>query len=157
MQIIEGDLLDMFDQGEFDGIAHGCNCFHTMGAGIAKAIAERYPEVRAADIDTAYADTSKLGTVSAAQLPNDRYVFNLYTQFEIGPRFEYFALQGALGQMLRRIMVLGKRPFRLGLPWIGCGIGGGDRQHVKQILNAFESLYSFYQIQARIVQLKGSK
>ena len=32
---IKGDLIELAKQGKFDVIAHGCNCFCTMGAGIA--------------------------------------------------------------------------------------------------------------------------
>ncbi len=32
---IKGDLIELAKQGNFDVIAHGCNCFCTMGAGIA--------------------------------------------------------------------------------------------------------------------------
>ena len=35
--------------GEFDVIIQGCNCFHTMGAGIAKYIKQDFPEAFAAD------------------------------------------------------------------------------------------------------------
>jgi O-acetyl-ADP-ribose deacetylase (regulator of RNase III) len=34
-QEIKGDLIELAKQGNFDVIAHGCNCFCTMGAGIA--------------------------------------------------------------------------------------------------------------------------
>ena len=32
---IQGDLIELALAGEFDVITHGCNCFCTMGAGIA--------------------------------------------------------------------------------------------------------------------------
>jgi hypothetical protein len=35
---IKGDLIELALKGEFDVIAHGCNCFCTMGAGIAVAM-----------------------------------------------------------------------------------------------------------------------
>ena len=38
MKIIQGDLLQLAKQGDFDVIIQGCNCFCTMGAGIAKSI-----------------------------------------------------------------------------------------------------------------------
>ena len=41
MKIIKGDLIKLALQGEFDVIVHGCNCFCTMGAGIAKSIKPR--------------------------------------------------------------------------------------------------------------------
>jgi O-acetyl-ADP-ribose deacetylase (regulator of RNase III) len=39
---INGDLIDLAKQGAFDVIAHGCNCFCTMGAGIAPQMARAF-------------------------------------------------------------------------------------------------------------------
>ena len=37
IKYIKGDLIKLAQKGKFDIIAHGCNCFCTMGAGIAIA------------------------------------------------------------------------------------------------------------------------
>ena len=39
---INGDLIELAKQGTFDVIAHGCNCFCTMGAGIAPQMARAF-------------------------------------------------------------------------------------------------------------------
>ena len=39
MEIIKGDLL----KSDVPAIIHQCNCFHTMGGGIAVQIASKYP------------------------------------------------------------------------------------------------------------------
>ena len=39
---IEGDLIEMAKLGRFDVITHGCNCFCTMGAGIAPQMAKAF-------------------------------------------------------------------------------------------------------------------
>ena len=57
----KGNLLDLAEAGEFDIIIHGCNCFNTMGGGIAREIRERYPEVSTVDSKTVSGDYSKLG------------------------------------------------------------------------------------------------
>ena len=41
---IKGDLIKLAIKGDFDVIIHGCNCFCTMGAGIAKSIKTAFPE-----------------------------------------------------------------------------------------------------------------
>jgi len=41
-QEIEGDLIKLAKQGKFDVITHGCNCFCTMGAGIAPQMAKAF-------------------------------------------------------------------------------------------------------------------
>lgn len=52
-----GDLL----QAEVDAIGHCCNCFCTMGKGIAPKIKKEWPEVYAADCATRKGDRTKLG------------------------------------------------------------------------------------------------
>jgi O-acetyl-ADP-ribose deacetylase (regulator of RNase III) len=42
MKYIDGDLIRLAKQGTFDVIAHGCNCFCTMGAGIAPQMADAF-------------------------------------------------------------------------------------------------------------------
>ena len=46
MKIVKGDLLQMGKDGTFDIILHGCNCFNTMGAGIAAQIATKFPDAK---------------------------------------------------------------------------------------------------------------
>ena len=41
-QEIQGDLIRLAKQGTFDVITHGCNCFCTMGAGIAPQMADTF-------------------------------------------------------------------------------------------------------------------
>jgi len=40
--VIEGDLIKLALEGRFDVISHGCNCFCTMGAGIAVPMAKTF-------------------------------------------------------------------------------------------------------------------
>lgn len=39
---IEGNLITLAKEGKFDVIVHGCNCFCTMGAGIAPQMAKAF-------------------------------------------------------------------------------------------------------------------
>ena len=52
MKIVAGDLLQLALDDHFDVIIHGCNCFCTMGAGIAASIRLEFPEALSADADT---------------------------------------------------------------------------------------------------------
>ena len=67
MKTIKGDLVKLAIKGEFDLIIHGCNCFCTMGAGIAKTIKQKFPEAYEADLKTEKGDKAKLGTISWAK------------------------------------------------------------------------------------------
>ena len=136
MREIQGDLLALADTGMFDVIAHGCNCFCTMGAGIAKQIARQYPEALEADKSTTKAHRGKLGTYTLARVTTPSgyplTIANLYTQYNWGGEhsLEYDALSRAVRTLGR--LYVGKR---VGLPWIGCGLAGGDREKVLDILD----------------------
>lgn len=136
---IDGDLIKLAKQGSFDVIAHGCNCFCRMGAGIAPQMAkafkcDRYPlESR----DT-IGDINKLGQIDyEAWYSNTAkivYVINAYTQYDyksLGNEhpLDYEALQLCLRKMSHQFS-----GYRIGLPKIGCGLAGGDWQRVKQII-----------------------
>ena len=70
---INGDLIEMSYNGEFDAIVHGANCRHRMGSGIARQIAEVYPDATQADIElTDFGDYLKLGTFSMAGCPRKK-------------------------------------------------------------------------------------
>ena len=84
MPTIKGDLIQLALNGEFDVIVHGCNCFHAMGAGIARAIAAEFPDALEADKQTDLGSRSKLGTISSVQITRGTTEFvlvNAYTQF----------------------------------------------------------------------------
>ena len=84
---VKGDVISMAETGIIDGLAHGCNCLHAMGSGIAGQLARRYPEVPLIDQqETAFRDFSKIGSFTVAEcnsvVDEDKWfaVFNCYTQ-----------------------------------------------------------------------------
>lgn len=136
MKEIEGDLLKLANDGVFDVIVHGCNCFCTMGAGIAKAIRDVFPAAYEADSETGKGSRDKLGTYSSAEVSLDTgtlTVINAYTQFNYrgsGIKADYDAIRN----VFRRIKV----DFpgqRIGYPMIGAGLAGGDWPTIKAIID----------------------
>lgn len=138
---IKGNLLDAFDRGDVDVIAHQCNCFCNMGSGIAPQIAKRYPNAAEADQKTIRGDASKLGTFTKAcvnRAHSKGIVYNLYGQFRYGgqrTQTDYYALADALISMQFDITDNGMSDAIVGLPLIGCGLGGGDWEVVSKIIN----------------------
>ena len=132
MNIVEGDLIEMAKDGEFDVIVHGCNCFCTFGAGIAKKIAKEYPETFIMDRCTKYGDKNKLGTCSYAILDTVTVV-NAYTQYDYTRNkmnVDYDALRECFAYI--------KDEFsgsRIGYPLIGAGLAGGDWEIIEKIIN----------------------
>lgn len=127
MKTVQGDLLKLAMDGKFDVIVHGCNCFCTMGAGIAKTIKQKFPEAFEADLKTVSGDRDKLGTVSTALIVRGNISFeivNAYTQFNWrgpGTKAEYTAIADAFAEVKR--MYSGKR---IGYPAIGAGLARGN-------------------------------
>jgi O-acetyl-ADP-ribose deacetylase (regulator of RNase III) len=131
MKYIDGDLIKLAQEGKFDVIGHGCNCFHTMGAGIAKSMAYAFPEIIMADQCSGYANKKKLGTFTLTDY-GDLIVLNLYTQFHYNSAsadIDYLAIRKCMKEIKRRYS--GKR---IGLPMIGAGLAGGDWNIISKII-----------------------
>lgn len=133
MKIVKGNLIALAQRGYFDVIVHGCNCFHTMGAGIAKQIREHFPAAYTADQQTGYGDYGKLGSISAGCLPSPArtlFVVNGYTQYRPGPNVDYNAIREVFNDVKRKFGDL-----RIGYPRIGAGIAGGDWNRIAGIID----------------------
>ena len=133
----KGNLLDLAERGEFDVIVQGCNCFNTMGGGIAREIRERYPNVASVDMETVRGDYNKLGnwTECDAGETNRFTVINAYTQYNMSRGedvFEYTAFQLILEKLL---FVYGDK--RIGFPYIGMGLAGGDKDVIMRMIEEF--------------------
>lgn len=141
MKIVKGDLLDLFDKGQFDAIVHGCNCFNNMGAGIAAQIKRRYPEAYQADCLTISGDRNKLGSYSKG-ICSKGTIINAYTQYYPGfnPLDENYL---AIDKVMRKIAVEYEgQP--IGLPLIGAGLAGGDWNVIKDIIaNNLEGMVDY--------------
>lgn len=157
---IDGDLIESFKDGKFDVIAHGCNCYTTMGAGIALTIGNEFPEAKRADEKLPIANGPKrLGKLSYAKIDIEgkdtkSLLFNLYSQHMPGPDFKLKALISSLRWMTKVIeqeyqyknskgvSVFKPNKIKIGLPLIGCGIAGGDweevREYIKEELSEFD-------------------
>lgn len=133
MKQAKGDLVELAKQGEFDVIAHGCNCFCTMGAGLAEQIKREFPEAYEADLHTVAGDKGKLGTLSVAFCDDhELIVVNAYTQYDYGSGrsrdTDYDAIRQVFSKMNR--LFEGRS---LGIPKIGAGLGGGDWSEILDI------------------------
>jgi O-acetyl-ADP-ribose deacetylase (regulator of RNase III) len=134
----QGNLIELAKEGTFDVIVHGCNCWCEMGAGIAKAIRQSFPEAYEADRQTTPGDRSKLGTcTTAASQVGDHtvHVVNAYTQFNYTKQgdevlVDYDAVRSCMRWIKERFSGL-----RIGLPKIGAGLAGGDWGEISRIID----------------------
>lgn len=142
-QEMQGDLIALTKMGLFDVVAHGCNCFCNMGAGIAVAMAKEfncdhfpleYPDYKG--------DINKLGQIDYLLATDKKtgkqcWIVNAYTQYKYGKNHadgESKPLDyNALGLCLKKINHIFKGKH-IGLPKIGCGLAGGDWKIVKSMI-----------------------
>jgi O-acetyl-ADP-ribose deacetylase (regulator of RNase III) len=139
MKTIKGDLLTLAEQGEFDIIVQGCNCFNTMGSGIARQIREQYPQAYTADCATLSGDYLKLGTFTWAATESF-ILINAYTQYDFSRGsdvFEYTSFKLILQKLAHEWP-----NSRYGFPKIGCGLAGGDEDRILAMLEDFAKTIS---------------
>jgi O-acetyl-ADP-ribose deacetylase (regulator of RNase III) len=135
LKTVKGDLIKMGQANEFDIIMHGCNCFNTMGGGIAYQIQDKFPDARLADEETVRGDAGKLGSYTIG-MSGRLVILNCYTQYHMSREgedvFEYLAFQRVLEKIQHRF---GR--WRIGLPLIGMGLAGGDPERIIPMLDKF--------------------
>ncbi len=137
----KGDLVKRADINIF---VHQCNCFGTMGAGIAKQIATTYPE--AAKADRSYMNERGslgiFGTILPVKLSDGRICVNMYSQYHYGKgkQTDSEAFKGCLNQLIRYTDYLNP-DLKIGFPkLIGCGLAGGDWNEIEKYLETFAGL-----------------
>ena len=155
-----GNLLDF--PYDINTIAHCCNTMNVMGAGIAKQIADRYPEAKDADDVAANSGRNDLGEFSFAEVEIDNttdfphqefgvekrkgFIYNLYTQDSIGfgREVNYEALYRNLHLMRNQLNDCADTV--LGLPYeMSSGLAGGSWQIVSAMINTiFASDATFF-------------
>jgi len=134
IKYVDGDLIKMAQNGDFDVIAHGCNCFCNMGAGIAPQIKSAFHLAYVADCNTTSGDINKLGTISFSDSERP-IVVNIYSQYDTKGRREgkidldYDAIRSGLLEM--KLKFSGKT---FGLPMIGAGLAQGDWNIIEKII-----------------------
>lgn len=148
LHYVNGDLLE----SDCTVIMHQANCLGIMGAGIAKAIAQKYPKAALVDKNSIYKSPMKYGKFTYSKEENGVTVANLYGQFELGPsKTEKIKierermLRHAINFFLFSALSDGGKHINLkkvGVPYkIGCGIAGGDWENTVKILEEASRLH----------------
>lgn len=130
----EGDL---FTSG-LPALAHGCNCQGVMGSGIAAQFSKRWPAMYAEYRSRCATGEFRPGDVMMWRDTDWRMpfspvtIFNLATQDQPGPD----ARLDALAVSVSRMLLLAERDAiaAVGMPLIGCGIGGLEWADVGYLL-----------------------
>jgi len=158
----QGDILN---RSYYDFVCHQVNCIGKMGAGLAKQIADMYPEVK--DGYIAHSSIHKphelLGTCCLSKTisgSNDwrgpKYIANLYGQLNIGTnkqQTDYKALQKAIQDFYKQLseIIPQKNGYnlseslRIAFPKnMGCGLAGGNWDIVEKIIIKESSFAAYY-------------
>ena len=140
MRYIKGNILDV----DYGIIGHQVNCQLIMGAGLAKSIRTKYPQVFDQYRTMKVVEKEKrLGKCQMVEItPARLYIANIFAQLDIVPRGVLHTDYTALGISLRNLNkwreTFVKKPedFPIFLPnGIGCGLGGGDWKIVEGIIH----------------------
>ncbi len=137
-------FIESFEEKHNLFVAHGCNCFCTMGAGVALALTEyTNGEVYKADVDNGrFGDINKLGTFSKC-IDNDVEYYNCYTQFGIKPPHgrgvyvHWDSVFKALATIINQRMHDGDT---LVIVPIGTGLAGGSVVNFESVISKLSKL-----------------
>lgn len=140
---VTGNLLEATE----DLIGHQVNCQFVMGAGLARQIKSKYPEVYKQYMslkDVAIPKKALLGRIQPVAVGHDKTVVNIFSQFSYarhGLHTDYTALKRAL-MSLRELSEL--KELSVALPFgLGCGLAGGDWKIVSKII---EEVFVGYEV-----------
>jgi O-acetyl-ADP-ribose deacetylase (regulator of RNase III) len=145
--VIHGNLLET----PFQIMAHQVNCQGIMGAGLAKSIREKYPDVYSMYKQFCtdnHNDKSLLGAAIGVATEDRHIIYNLFGQYIWGrdtQQTDYDAFQRSVIRMIYDIRYDGDDELTLyiAIPHrIGCGLAGGNWEIIKRILEEIEEKYN---------------
>lgn len=147
IEYFNGDLIEYIESNQVTAVAHNCNCFHTMGAGIALMLND-YTGGRLLkeDKETTYGDINKLGLYSTI-IYNDIQYFNLYGMYVYKtliknpkPNNVYVHWDSLKDALCRAIIE--SRHGKFCIPIMGCNHAGG---HTDQFIDMIEEVCELVQ------------
>lgn len=129
---VKGDVLE----SGAGVVAHGCNCKGGFGSGVAGAVTQKYPYVRANYIDKFMHDGWTLGEVQLVEIEDNRYIANCATQNNYLPRGVCHADYVAIKTCMEKVKNFAiENNLTVAIPKIGAGLAGGDWNKIEGILN----------------------
>lgn len=153
LKIVNGDLFKMVYENYFDVIVQGCNCFNTQGAGIAVMFNKLFNTLQFPMELTGQGDINKLGVIDAKDcyfqeqynrwvwnpegqfFANKVTVVNAYTQYDVRRKNNEVAADYDGIRMVMRKINHKYAGLRIGLPFIGAGLAGGDAITIQAIMD----------------------
>ena len=142
MIVMSGDVLET----PIEIIAHQVNCLGTMGAGLAKQIKDKYPQVESwykIYCHRRYTQTI-LGTGQIVCQANHTF-FNIFGQYGYGTskrQTDYEAFKSGFKDAILKYRFMDNdynSQLKIAIPYhIGCGLAGGEWKIISKILEQLE-------------------
>jgi len=139
VNVIKGNLIEEFKNYKYKAIIQGCNCFNTMGSGIAISLRKEFSGVYQADTDFCKDVTNPVDRLGTYSYCYTKYgiIINLYTQFKYGTdkrHVSYDAIADGF-EKLNSIKLFHNKERLIGIPKIGAGLGGGNWNIIYKIID----------------------
>lgn len=129
IEYVKGDLL----QTKVKHLIHGCNSHGVMGAGIAKAIRDKYPDAYKDYKDIYNSYGLELGDIIVSVQDDGKVIHNAITQKDYGRRDDrVYVSYWAIAEAFRKINQWGVK--EVALPKIGAGLANGDWNVISAII-----------------------
>lgn len=122
-------------------IAHGVNCRGAFGSGVAGQIARLFPFAKQQYLEKYRREGWRLGDVQFVKINECwehgeyRYIVNCATQDNYGYDRKKYVDYDAVGVCLNKLFEFAEGTSAgIAIPWIGCGLAGGDKDILRTIL-----------------------
>ncbi|MCY7830321.1 Appr-1-p processing protein [Bacillus spizizenii] len=150
IEIVKGNILDASE----DIIVQQVNCKGVMGAGLAKAILNKYPNVkkeyqsfRNFNLNKGLTDKHLLGLVNYVRVSDGKVIANVFGQVNIKKNHfdkTVYTKTEALTRGLKEVKELSKQLNKsVAIPYgIGCGLAGGDWNIISELIDSIFSDYN---------------
>lgn len=147
LKVVEGDLFKLAENGDFDVIVQGNNCFNTQGAGIAVIFNRLFNTLDFPKETIRHGDKTKLGEIDYKSFSlkgntwvedenGKLFVVNSYTQYGLRNSYNSVAADyKAIETVFNRLNTTFKGK-RIGLPAIGAGLAGGDIDIISDLMDS---------------------
>ena len=138
--MIEFETGNILDE-KYPIFCHQVNCKGKMGAGLARQIREKYPEVYKDYKEYCEQGLAKLGDILPIPTNDGRICINMFAQYGYGRdslKTDYNAFSKCLMDLRRRCNNA-RADVTIAFPYrIGCGLAGGDWDIILPLLEQFE-------------------
>lgn len=153
---MKGNAVKLARSQPNSAFAHGCNCFNTMGKGMAVEVRTTCPDMYYVDCQTKKGDRNKLGTFTKAKIGNDNQIgFNLYSQYTYWDTKDMFCVK-SFKKGIEELIVccIENKIEHLYLPYIGCGLANYNITSFEQsVSNIYVNIQKEYKGEYSVPQV----